>query len=407
MDDHLGLQILRAPITRLDIEKHMVFGYASTGKVDAYDTVFDPSWWPHAVSGYLQDRSLTAMHGEERIGTVPILEIDNSGLWIGAEITDAEEWLKVESGEYNGFSIEAIPYASRIETRDGKEVAVFTKYVLDGITIGYPVANLDARFRLVERLAYDDSSPWDWDWTKDADAIVEQLGWDGLRKACLYQNPDADPKTKEAYKLPVAKLKSGKLTVFRNGVRAAMAVLNGGRGGVDIPEDARKAVYAKLKKLYAKFGETAPELRLDNGGTIMSTFTDNVATLLKRLSGKEPDDAAKKEIGDLEKSLSDDRTKQIETLTKTVEGLTARLEKLEKPSDAGGAGKNSAADDGTTSVEEFSKLDTSLKKLEERLGKVETRLTKSQQPGEGGGGDGGKPTDGKGMNTYIRRSLGR
>jgi len=169
----IGKQIFRIPITRLDTERHMVYGYASTGRVDAYDTIFDPGWWPHAVSGYLEDRTLSAMHDKPDVGIVPMLEIDEKGLWIGAEIHDLEEWERIENGEYNGFSIEAIPYGFKEEEIDGRSVVRFTKFVLDGITSGYPVANLDATFQLVERLEYDDSSPWDWDWGKDADAIID------------------------------------------------------------------------------------------------------------------------------------------------------------------------------------------------------------------------------------------
>jgi len=389
----IGKQIIRVPITRFDIEKHMVYGYASTGRVDAYDTIFDPAWWPHAVSGYLEDRSLSAMHDKENVGTVPILEIDENGLWIGAEIRDLDEWEKIESGEYNGFSIEAIPYGFKEEEIDGREIVRFTKYVLDGITIGYPIANLDAQFQLVERLEYDDSSAWDWDWGKDADAIIDTMGWKGLSQACLYQDTDKDPETKEAYKLPVAKMKGGKLTVFWNGCRAAMAALNGARGGVDVPENAKKTVYAKLKKLYKKFDKEVPELRL-NGGNIMSAFTEKVAELLKRLSGKDPDEKATKEIGELETRLADERTKEVETLTETVKGLTERLDELEKKDPDKASKETKTIDDLTGSV----------KKVDERLGAVEKQIAESKQPGEGNEPD-LKP--GQAMNKFIRLSANR
>lgn len=390
--------VIRVPITRLDIEKHMVYGYASTGRVDAYDTIFDPAWWPHAISGYLEDRKLSSMHDENNVGTVPILEIDEDGLWIGADIINLDEWDRILSGEYNGFSIEAIPYAFKEEEIDGRTVTRYTKFVLDGITIGYPIANLDAKFQLVERLEYDDSSPWDWDWQRDADAIIDQLGWSGLANACLYKDPDADSETKAAYKLPVAKLKGGKLTVFWNGVRAAMAALNGARGGIDIPEDARKTIYNKLKTLYKKFDKEIPELRLNNnGGNIMSTFKEKVIEILKRLSGKDPDEAAKKEIDDLEKNLTDERTKQIETLTGNVKSLIERIDKLEK----GDSEKDTHADAGGKAIED---LAGSVKKVEERLGAVEKRIAASKQPGEGNDPD--NPA-GKGMNDFIRASANR
>jgi len=389
-------QIIRVPITRLDIEKHMVYGYASTGRVDAYDTIFDPSWWPHAVSGYLEDRTLSSMHDKPDVGTVPILEIDENGLWIGAEIRDLDEWERIENGEYNGFSIEAIPYGFKEEEIEDRTVIRFTKFVLDGITIGYPIANLDAKFQLVERLEYDDSSAWDWDWGKDADAIIDALGWKGLGQACLYKDPDKDSETKEAYKLPVAKMKGGKLTVFWNGCRAAMAALNGARGGVDIPENAKKKIYNKLKSLYKKFDKEPPELRL-NGGNIMSAFTEKVAELLKRLSGKDPDEKATKEIGELETRLADEKAKKFDELAGTVKKLNERLEELEK-----GDQDDSQTSDDAKKLED---LTGSVKKVEERIGAVEKQIAESRQPGEGNDPGGGKSEGG--MNKFIRLSAER
>lgn len=403
-------QILRIPISRLDIDKHMVYGYASTDRVDTWDTILEPTWWPQAVTGYLEKRTLSEMHldlnGEPIretahepmvVGTVPMLEIDDRGLWIGAEITKPDTWERIENGEYNGFSVQVMPFEFREEVVEGKSVVRFTKFHLTDITVGYPAANLDARFQLIERLAQDDSSPWDWDWGKDADAIVDKSGWKGLERACLYKDPDADSETKAAYKLPVAKLKNGELTVYWNGVRAAMAVLLGARGGADIPEKARKTIYNKLKTLYKKFGKEVPKLRLDNGGKTMSKFTEKVVELVQRLTGKAPDETAQKEIDELEKSLGDERTKQIDTLNDTVKGLTERLDKLENPEgdpEKDGAGDNKALEE----------LSGNVKKMEERLGKVETRMAVSKQPGEGD--DPGKTTEG-GMNEFIRASAKR
>jgi len=169
-------------------------------------------------------------------------------------------------------------------------------------------------------------------------------------------------------------MKGGKLTVYWNGVRAAMAVLNGARGGIDIPENARKTIYGKLKKYYNKFDKEIPELRLDTGGTKMSTFTEKVVEILKRLSGKDPDDAAKKEINELEISIADEKAKKLEELAGTVTKLNERLEKLEK----GNQGKDQKADE----VKKVEDLTESVKKAEERLAEIEKRLAESKQPGE-------------------------
>ena len=66
-------QLIRVPITRIDAEGHMVYGYASTGEIDTFDTIFDPAWWPQAIAGYLQKRTLSAIPKRPNVGTAPIL----------------------------------------------------------------------------------------------------------------------------------------------------------------------------------------------------------------------------------------------------------------------------------------------------------------------------------------------
>ena len=405
-------QIIRVPITRLDESKHMVYGYASTGAIDTYGTIIEPSWWPQAVTGYKETRTVSEMHldlygepisetGREPmvVGTVPMFEIDRNGLWIGAEITNEATWAKIDKGDYNGFSVQIMPFEFRDEMVDGHDVVRFTKYHLTDITVGYPAANLDARFQLIERLAYDDSSPWDWDWGNDADAIVDKSGWKGLAQACMYTDPGANPETKEAYKLPVAKLQGGEITIFWNGVRAAMAALNGARGGLDIPDNERKKIYNRLVKLYTKFDKEPPEFRLDSGGRTMSKFTEKITSLVQRLTGKAPDDAVTKEIETLETELSDEKSKKIEVLAGSVQKLTERLETIEK------AGSEPAPTE-TESDKKIGELTTTVKGIQRRLEAAEKSIARSQQPGEsnrdsGGGGDG------KNMNNFIRASVNR
>ena len=61
-----------------------------------------------------------------------------------------------------------------------------------------------------------------------------------------------------AYKLLIADVVDGKLTAVPRGVMAAAAVMQGSRGGVDLPKDDIARVKSHLAKYYAKMGETAP-----------------------------------------------------------------------------------------------------------------------------------------------------
>jgi hypothetical protein len=61
-----------------------------------------------------------------------------------------------------------------------------------------------------------------------------------------------------AYKLLIADIVNGKLTAVPRGVMAAGAVMQGSRGGVDLPKDDIDRVKSHLAKYYKKMDETAP-----------------------------------------------------------------------------------------------------------------------------------------------------
>lgn len=70
-----------------------------------------------------------------------------------------------------------------------------------------------------------------------------------------------DPAKKEnftAYKLLVADVVDGRLKAVPRGVMAAGNVMQGARGGIDIPEKDVDRVKSHLAKYYKKMGDTAP-----------------------------------------------------------------------------------------------------------------------------------------------------
>ncbi|PRC41681.1 hypothetical protein C6A85_000000114375 [Mycobacterium sp. ITM-2017-0098] len=60
------------------------------------------------------------------------------------------------------------------------------------------------------------------------------------------------------YKLLIADVVDGKLHAVPRGVMAAGAIMQGSRGGVDLPEKDIERVKSHLAKYYAKMGDTAP-----------------------------------------------------------------------------------------------------------------------------------------------------
>ncbi len=70
---------------------------------------------------------------------------------------------------------------------------------------------------------------------------------------------DADKKDNfTAYKLLIADVVGGDLKVVPRGLMAAGAVMQGSRGGVDLPDKDIDRVKSHLAKYYAKMGDTAP-----------------------------------------------------------------------------------------------------------------------------------------------------
>jgi hypothetical protein len=70
---------------------------------------------------------------------------------------------------------------------------------------------------------------------------------------------DADKKDEfGAYKLLIADVVDGRLKAVPRGVMAAGNVMQGARGGVDLPKGDIPRVKSHLARYYEKMGETAP-----------------------------------------------------------------------------------------------------------------------------------------------------
>ena len=70
---------------------------------------------------------------------------------------------------------------------------------------------------------------------------------------------DADKKDNfTAYKLLIADVVDGRLVAVPRGVMAAGNVMQGSRGGVDLPQKDVARVKSHLAKYYAKMDDTAP-----------------------------------------------------------------------------------------------------------------------------------------------------
>lgn len=102
----------------------------------------------------------------------------------------------------------------------------------------------------------------DWD-AAEADKRVRR--WAGAEEQPNTRYRDAhlwydagDAEHFGAYKLPIADVLDGELKVVPRAVFSAAAIMDGARGGIDIPEGDVAGVKDHLARYYAKLGEAAP-----------------------------------------------------------------------------------------------------------------------------------------------------
>jgi SPP1 gp7 family putative phage head morphogenesis protein len=113
----------------------------------------------------------------------------------------------------------------------------------------------------VELPIFDDrDARWDGDeaasrvlaWATGGDGQVDA---DRLGQAFLYRDADRDAATLAAYKLPVADVFDGRLEIVAGAVFAVASVLQGGRGGADIPDDEQEKLRGRVSRLYERLAE--------------------------------------------------------------------------------------------------------------------------------------------------------
>lgn len=105
------------PIAKIDEQRHEVWGFATTEAVDNADEVMDyASSKPHFIdwskraekrTGGKSKGNIRAMHQPIAAGILLEMRPDDAakGFYIGAKVTDENEWGKVLTGTYSGFSI--------------------------------------------------------------------------------------------------------------------------------------------------------------------------------------------------------------------------------------------------------------------------------------------------------------
>ncbi|MDE2100866.1 MAG: HK97 family phage prohead protease [Patescibacteria group bacterium] len=93
------------PIAKIDKEKRMVWGYASTPRLDLQGERVSLDAMKHALPDYMEWANIREMHMPSAVGVAKEATIDDKGLFIGAKISDNDAWQKCLDEVYKGFSI--------------------------------------------------------------------------------------------------------------------------------------------------------------------------------------------------------------------------------------------------------------------------------------------------------------
>lgn len=109
-------------------------------------------------------------------------------------------------------------------------------------------------------IPFKETPPADEGTSWDAGAEVKKSEVADLKIMCAWYDED-DKESKSAYKLPHHQ-KNDSYNVVWNGVKAAMGALLGARGGIDVPEGDRKAIYNHLSKHYKAWDKEPPDFKL-------------------------------------------------------------------------------------------------------------------------------------------------
>ena len=276
-------------------------------------------------------------------GKVADLEARDDGLWAKLVLTDegvellkdgkfryvsaefAEDYADKQTGKSVGYAFLGVALTNR-PAHPGVQPLTFRERLKEAVMVLVEWLGLtekEVKLADVPRWPIDEDSPWSWNWARDADEIVERFGWATLAKACAYvdtknyeKGDSGYPEVKAAYKLPFAKVKNGRMTIYRRGVIAAMQALLGARGGTSIPRDERKRVYNKLAGLYKRLDMEPPEFHYSEVNEVKE-FEEKVRTLEERVKTLEEEKATlTKKLEETEKAKKE---LEIKLLTNEIE----------------------------------------------------------------------------------------
>ena len=104
----------------------------------------------------------------------------------------------------------------------------------------------------------------EWEGDTATASIFDKAGWDtghpdyAFARRGFFAYDDEASENKTAYKLPFAEVIKGRLEAVPRGIFSVAQILEGARGGVDLPDQVKAAIRRKVTQYYHALGEEPP-----------------------------------------------------------------------------------------------------------------------------------------------------
>jgi len=175
----------------------------------------------------------------------------------------------------------------------------------------------------------------------------EKVDWGKYKKAFLWFDED-NPTKFGSYKLGIGDIVGGSLKAIPKAIFSVAGVLNGARGGVDIPSDDKDKIWNQLQRYYKKMDKEMPEkasldftkMELKAGRTISQATATQISITVDVLKGilniftEMTANQVSKAIDTLEALLSDTGAKSLVKIEpgkkETDTTLSALIEDIKK-----------------------------------------------------------------------------
>jgi len=279
-------------------------GYGSTfGNVDLGRDVMEKGAFTKALrKKSLKDIKMLWQHDPRKpIGVWEEMMEDDKGLVVRGrlirEVRQAEEaYALMKAGAISAMSIGFSIPAGGYEIDEKKRVRVIKEADLWEVSVVTFPMNPRAKIRGVKSVipfhedfeVADRGRMWDADMAKmhllqyaGGASSLDDMDWDEYKEAFLWYD-DSSPKSLDSYKLQIADVIGGELTIVPKAVFAAAGALLGNTSG--IPDNALSRITSNVERYYSKMDMESPFVVGGNGAAVKNF---NVALLSAASDAKE------------------------------------------------------------------------------------------------------------------------